>query len=53
VLNTLSALLGSEPECRFEQDSTLLAGLRIGIGPWVLRANLHDELQSFAEAAHD
>lgn len=33
----------------FAEDSRLLAGLRIGIGPWVLRANLQDELGSFAD----
>jgi F-type H+-transporting ATPase subunit b len=31
----------------FKEDSRLLAGLRIGIGPWVLRANLQDELEFF------
>jgi F-type H+-transporting ATPase subunit b len=33
----------------FAEDSRLLAGLRIGIGAWVLRANLQDELGSFAD----
>lgn len=33
----------------FTEDNRLLAGLRIGIGPWVLRANLQDELVSFAD----
>jgi F-type H+-transporting ATPase subunit b len=33
----------------FAEDRLLLAGLRIGIGPWVLRANLQDELGSFAD----
>lgn len=32
----------------FNEDSGLLAGLRISIGPWVLRANLEDELEFFA-----
>jgi F-type H+-transporting ATPase subunit b len=34
---------------RFEQDSKLLAGVRINIGAWQLAANLHDELKGFAE----
>jgi F-type H+-transporting ATPase subunit b len=34
----------------FNEDSSLLAGLRISVGPWVLRANLEDELEFFAEA---
>ena len=33
----------------FNEDSRLLAGLRIGIGPWILRANLQDELGFFAD----
>ena len=38
----------------FAEDRGLLAGLRISLGPWLLRANLQDELQFFAEAArHD
>lgn len=38
--------------CEFDQDPTLIAGLRISIGPWVLRASLLDELHFFAEAQH-
>lgn len=34
----------------FKEDGRLLAGLRIGIGPWVAHANLQDELQFFAGA---
>lgn len=34
----------------FNEDGRLLAGLRISLGPWVLRANLEDELAFFAEA---
>ena len=34
----------------FNQDSQLVAGLRISIGPWVLRANIQDELEFFADA---
>ena len=33
----------------FRQDPALGAGLRVRIGPWVLRANLQDELKFFAE----
>lgn len=33
---------------QFGEDSRLRAGLRISIGPWVLRANLADELEFFA-----
>jgi F-type H+-transporting ATPase subunit b len=33
----------------FEQDPGLMAGIRIAVGPWMLRANLHDELAFFSE----
>jgi F-type H+-transporting ATPase subunit b len=36
----------------FREDTGLMAGVRIGIGPWVLRSNLRDELSFFAEAQH-
>jgi F-type H+-transporting ATPase subunit b len=38
----------------FAEDNRLRAGLRISIGPWMLRANLADELEFFAHGiAHD
>ena len=49
----LTATMGSSLPLRFEQDSALLAGLRISIGAWQLSANLQDELKSLAEFAHD
>jgi len=33
----------------YEITAALGAGLRVRIGPWVLRANLQDELKFFAE----
>jgi F-type H+-transporting ATPase subunit b len=36
---------------QYEQDASLLAGLRITIGAWVLGVNLHDELKGFMEFA--
>jgi F-type H+-transporting ATPase subunit b len=47
----LQQLLDRSIECHFVEDRALLAGLRISIGPWLLRASLQDELQSFADAA--
>lgn len=38
--------------CEFGQDPELIAGLRISIGPWVLRCNLRDELKFFSETHH-
>ncbi len=37
------------PEWQFTEDATLLAGIRIQLGAWVLRANLQDELRFFSE----
>lgn len=41
------------PHYEFHVDRKLLAGLRVIVGPWVLHANLHDELKSFAAIAHE
>jgi F-type H+-transporting ATPase subunit b len=51
--DTLSAIAGADTPVRFEEDSALLAGVRITIGPWVLGANLQDELKGFTELAYD
>ena len=37
----------------YQQDPSLLAGLRINIGSWVLTTNLQDELKGSAEFEHD
>lgn len=52
LVQTLSGLLGQPVTCDFIQNSELMAGLRIGIGPWVLHCNLRDELKFFTEAPH-
>lgn len=40
-------------ECRpeYEQDETLVGGLCVAVGPWLLQANLRDELRVFAGGA--
>lgn len=43
----LSALAGTAPSLQFSQDTALKAGLRIVAGPWLLSANLDDELEFF------
>lgn len=53
LAEALNELAGKPLACDFAEDGDLLAGLRISLGPWMLRANLQDELQFFAEAAHD
>jgi len=37
----------------FEQDKALLAGIRINVGAWILRANLLDELKGFTDFIHE
>lgn len=37
----------------YQQDATLIAGLRVDIGAWVLETNLKHELSGFAELAYD
>jgi len=49
----LAQILGDTRECRFREDPTLLAGVRISVGPWVLQANLGEELSLFRSAAAD
>jgi F-type H+-transporting ATPase subunit b len=48
----LFALLGASCTVAYDVDPQLRAGVRLSIGPWVLRANLQDELKFFAEASH-
>jgi F-type H+-transporting ATPase subunit b len=38
---------------QFEQNSELIAGVKITIGPWALAANIRDELKGFMELAHN
>ena len=44
--------LGAAATFRYAEDRALGAGARVTIGPWVLRANLEDDLAAFAEFAH-
>lgn len=49
----LRELLGASVACTYDKDPALIAGLRITVGPWVLRANLQDELQGMTELTHE
>lgn len=42
-------LAGRDVTCEYLEDRDLIAGLRISVGSWVLRANVQDELRFFAE----
>jgi F-type H+-transporting ATPase subunit b len=54
VVQALKEVTGQNVTAAFDQDSSLVAGLRISAGPWTVRANLRDELEYFAEMVkHD
>jgi F-type H+-transporting ATPase subunit b len=52
LMRAIDDLVGQPVRCELIQDTHLIAGVRISIGPWVLRANLQDELKDFSEADH-
>lgn len=52
LAQALSVLLERPLPLAFAQDAGLVAGLRLAIGPWQLRANLADELAFFAASAN-
>lgn len=47
----LSKLVQQPVACRYHRDPSLLGGLRVRVGAWMLQANLEDELKSFVDAA--
>lgn len=49
VINTL---LGRTLPANFIENPELLSGLQVSIGPWILHANLRDELALFGESRH-
>ncbi len=53
LAQALQQATGSDAPMQMEQDADLLAGLRITRGPWVIGANLRDELEGFVTLTHD
>jgi len=51
--HALSQTLAVSGPVLYEQDKALLAGIRISVGAWILRANLLDELKGFTDFAHE
>jgi F-type H+-transporting ATPase subunit b len=49
----IEARVPHHPQYDFHTDRKLLAGLRVTVGPWVMHANLHDELKTFAAIAYE
>ena len=50
---SLNKIAGPSANYHYHQDPELIAGFRISIGPWVLKANLQDELVGFTEIVSD
>jgi len=48
----LSGLLDQAVQCEYQTDPSLLAGLHIAVGAWMLQASLKDELKYFGEEGH-
>lgn len=52
LAKALEKIAGPNMVLRFAQDKKLLAGVQVTLGPFVLGANLRDELKGFAELAY-
>ena len=50
ITHTLKDVTQDGASVEFQEDRDLLAGLRISFGPWIVRANLQDELEFFSDA---
>jgi F-type H+-transporting ATPase subunit b len=50
LTQALAGLMDGSRELRFSEDPALIAGVRVSIGPWVLQANLAEELNLFGAA---
>lgn len=51
LLRGFAKATGADASGEFAEDPRLLAGLRVKIGPWVMQANLQDELKFFTGVA--
>jgi F-type H+-transporting ATPase subunit b len=51
ICHACRTLAGRDVVCEFLEDRTLIAGLRISFGSWVLRANVQDEMSFFGESS--
>ncbi len=47
----LAARLGAECRPEYAVDAKLIGGVSVGVGPWILQANLRDELRVLAGGA--
>jgi F-type H+-transporting ATPase subunit b len=53
LTRAIEAAVGDGHAWTFREDSALIAGVRVSVGPWVLHANLSEELSLFQDAAGD
>jgi F-type H+-transporting ATPase subunit b len=53
LARTLQQLADRVVTCDFAEDGALVAGLRLSVGGWMLRANVQDELKFFTDSAHN
>lgn len=53
LISLFQTWIQADVSVHFEQDESLLCGLLIEAGAWVLRMNIRDELQSFSELAYE
>lgn len=51
LTKAFAALIDGTPTLDFSENAALVAGLRISVGPWIVRANLADELAFFGAGA--
>lgn len=52
LVETLTKLVGKILHAEFSEDPSLLSGIKVSVGPWVLHANLRDELAFFRGNSH-
>jgi F-type H+-transporting ATPase subunit b len=52
LARALAGLTGRELPAEFGEQKELVSGLLVTVGPWMLRANLRDELEFFAGVAN-
>jgi F-type H+-transporting ATPase subunit b len=53
VEQALSEVLGVDCHAEFAVDAALLSGLSVALGPWLLQADLRDELRFFSAGPRD
>jgi F-type H+-transporting ATPase subunit b len=53
IEQALSQALGIDCRADFAVDPALLAGVSVALGPWLLQADLHDELRFFSAGPRD